>query len=146
MGRLIDADEIVRKYGDWYTESGGEGGGYIGTIGGLIAREPTAPTWRSADQPPKDGEKVLVKYRVYSEATKCYYFTVVVGWHARRYSILADKYDWWDDYGEHTEYNPADDEIYITEGWYEQSTTGNRDPQAWFINAMVVAWQPLPEI
>ena len=35
-GRLIDADALVEKHGDWYTEEGTEEG-FIGTIKNLIA-------------------------------------------------------------------------------------------------------------
>jgi hypothetical protein len=33
--RLIDADALIDKYGDWYTEEGTEEG-YIGTIKGIV--------------------------------------------------------------------------------------------------------------
>jgi hypothetical protein len=38
--RLIDADALIEKYGDWYTEEGSEEG-YIGTIKGLVDEQPT---------------------------------------------------------------------------------------------------------
>ena len=38
--RLIDADALIEKYGEWYTEEGSEEG-YIGTIKGLVNRMPT---------------------------------------------------------------------------------------------------------
>jgi hypothetical protein len=40
MGRLIDADALTEKYGDWYTEEGTEEG-YIGTIKGIVESMPT---------------------------------------------------------------------------------------------------------
>ena len=39
-GRLIDADALKSKYGEWYTEEGPEEG-FIGTIGALIDNAPT---------------------------------------------------------------------------------------------------------
>ena len=39
-GRLIDADALIAKYGDWYTEEGTETG-FIGTIGMLLKDAPT---------------------------------------------------------------------------------------------------------
>ncbi len=33
--RLIDADALIDKYGDWYTEEGTEEG-YIGTVKGIV--------------------------------------------------------------------------------------------------------------
>lgn len=38
--RLIDADALIDKFGDWYTEEGSEEG-YIGTIKGIVGRMPT---------------------------------------------------------------------------------------------------------
>lgn len=38
--RLIDADALTEKYGDWYTEEGTEEG-YIGTIKGIVESMPT---------------------------------------------------------------------------------------------------------
>jgi hypothetical protein len=44
-GRLIDADALIGKYGDWYTEEGTEEG-YIGTIKGIVDSMPTIePDW-----------------------------------------------------------------------------------------------------
>ena len=45
--RLIDADALIDKYGDWYTEEGTEEG-YIGTIKGIVDSMPTIepePKW-----------------------------------------------------------------------------------------------------
>lgn len=39
-GRLIDADELIGKYGEWYTEEGTESG-YIGTMKNLLKDAPT---------------------------------------------------------------------------------------------------------
>lgn len=39
-GRLIDADEVTNKYGEWYTEEGSEEG-FIGTIKDVINLVPT---------------------------------------------------------------------------------------------------------
>ena len=39
-GRLIDADAMNEKYGDWYTEEGTEEG-FIGTLKYLIAEQQT---------------------------------------------------------------------------------------------------------
>lgn len=38
--RLIDADALIEKYGDWYTEEGTEVG-YIGAMKGIINSAPT---------------------------------------------------------------------------------------------------------
>lgn len=39
-GRLIDADAVINKYGEWYTEEGSEEG-FIGTIKDIINLVPT---------------------------------------------------------------------------------------------------------
>jgi len=39
--RPIDADALIKKYGDWYVEEGTESG-FIGTLKNLLATEPTA--------------------------------------------------------------------------------------------------------
>lgn len=38
--RLVDADTMIDKYGEWYTEEGTEEG-YIGTIKGIVDGMPT---------------------------------------------------------------------------------------------------------
>ena len=38
--RCIDADALIDKYGEWYTEEGTEEG-YIGTIKGIVDSMPT---------------------------------------------------------------------------------------------------------
>ena len=40
MKRLIDADALTNKYGDWYTEEGTEEG-FIGCLKQLIDEQPT---------------------------------------------------------------------------------------------------------
>ena len=40
MSRLIDADAMKAKYGEWYTEEG-FAEGFIGTIGQLLDAQPT---------------------------------------------------------------------------------------------------------
>ncbi len=39
-GRLVDADALIAKYGDWYTEEGTETG-FIGTLEMLLKDAPT---------------------------------------------------------------------------------------------------------
>lgn len=39
-GRLIDADALIEKYGDWYVEEGTETG-FIGTLESLLDGQPT---------------------------------------------------------------------------------------------------------
>lgn len=39
-GRLIDADELIARHGDWYTEQGTEVG-FIGTVKNLVDAQPT---------------------------------------------------------------------------------------------------------
>ena len=39
-GKLVDADALIAKYGDWYTEEGKEEG-FIGTLEMLIKDAPT---------------------------------------------------------------------------------------------------------
>lgn len=46
MGRMIDADALINKYGDWYTEEGTEEG-FIGTLKSLAEKLPTIePEWK----------------------------------------------------------------------------------------------------
>ena len=54
-GRLIDADELVNQYGDWYTEEGTEVG-YIGALKWLIYE---APTVIEADKENRDNAPQL---------------------------------------------------------------------------------------
>ena len=42
MSRLIDADAMKAKCGEWYTEEGTEEG-FIGTLGSLLDAAPTVP-------------------------------------------------------------------------------------------------------
>ena len=41
MGKLIDADALIEKCGDWYTEEGTEEG-FIGTVKQLLELQPEA--------------------------------------------------------------------------------------------------------
>ena len=59
--RTIDADALIDKYGDWYTEEGTEEG-YIGTIKGIVDSMPTIEPER------KKGEWIVT-----SEFEDCYY-------------------------------------------------------------------------
>ena len=48
--RLIDADALIEKYGEWYTEEGCEEG-FIGTLKQLLDKQPTIE--------PKRGEWIV---------------------------------------------------------------------------------------
>lgn len=62
MSRLIDADALVEKYGNYYTEEGTEEG-FIGTLKSLIDEQPTIGGWISVeDRLPKLGMKTLIYY------------------------------------------------------------------------------------
>lgn len=55
MSRLIDADALIEKCGDWYVEEGTESG-FIGTLENLLATQPTVqpePHWIPVTEPPK---------------------------------------------------------------------------------------------
>lgn len=47
--RLIDADALIEKCGDWYVEEGTESG-FIGTLKNLLATEPTIQPQSTAGQ------------------------------------------------------------------------------------------------
>lgn len=50
--RLIDADALIEKCGDWYVEEGTESG-FIGTLENLLATQPTIqpePHWIPVEQ------------------------------------------------------------------------------------------------
>lgn len=51
--RLVDADAMIDKYGEWYTEEGTEEG-YIGTVKGIVDSMPTIEPAR------KKGKWILV--------------------------------------------------------------------------------------
>ena len=64
--RLINADELIEKYGGWYTEEGTEEG-FIGTIESLINAIPSVQPER------KTGKWISDKYgNVICSACKCY--------------------------------------------------------------------------
>lgn len=59
MSRLIDADALVEKYGNYYTEEGTEEG-FIGTLKSLIDEQPTIGGWISvADGLPERKDYML---------------------------------------------------------------------------------------
>ena len=61
--RLIDADAMMEKYNDWYTEDG-EPNGVICTVGCLLRKEPTVGGWISVkDRLPEHMDRVPVLYR-----------------------------------------------------------------------------------
>ena len=62
--RLIDADEMIAKYGDWYTEEGPEDG-FIGTLKGVVNMMPTIEPQRwipVTKELPKKKDEYLVTY------------------------------------------------------------------------------------
>ena len=61
--RLIDADALIAKYGDWYTEEGTEEG-YIGTVRGIVDGMPAIESER------KKG-KWLEECMDYGECSEC---------------------------------------------------------------------------
>lgn len=63
MSRPIDADALIEKYGDWYTEEGSEEG-YIGTIKGMVDSMPTI------EPEPETGEWNFVGNQMF-ECTNC---------------------------------------------------------------------------
>ena len=61
--RLIDADAMMEKYNDWYTEDG-EPNGVICTVGCLLRKEPTVGGWISVkERMPDRGNTCLVWLR-----------------------------------------------------------------------------------
>ena len=56
MARLIDADALINKYGDWYTEEGTEEG-FIGSLKTLIDAQPTIDA-----EPVRHGKNVGTDY------------------------------------------------------------------------------------
>jgi len=66
--RLIDADALIAKYGEWYTEEGTEEG-YIGTVSGIVNKMPTEhPERKKGKWTIKNGE--LAFWDVCSECKK----------------------------------------------------------------------------
>lgn len=55
--RCIDADALIDKYGDWYTEEGSEEG-YIGTIKGIVDSMPTIEPDREVEDMIRDYDVV----------------------------------------------------------------------------------------
>lgn len=49
----------------------------------------------------------------------------------------------YDDGGDFTEYNDADDTYYWPQGWYELQTHGG-DEMLWYITGGATTWQELP--
>ncbi len=70
--RLIDADALIEKCGDWYVEEGTESG-FIGTLKNLLATEPTI-------QPePHEGEWEQVSAQRYFMSASYFYRCSVCG-------------------------------------------------------------------
>lgn len=59
--RAIDADALIDKYGDWYTEEGTEEG-YIGTIKGIVDSIPTIEPERKKGKWGNHGECPFCSY------------------------------------------------------------------------------------
>ena len=74
--RLIDADELIAKCGDWYIEEGSEEG-FIGTIKDLVEKMPTIITieWRwipCEEKHPDETDWYLVTLNDGRHATRWY--------------------------------------------------------------------------
>lgn len=62
MSRLIDADALVEKCGNWYTEEGTEEG-FIGTLKSLIDEQPTIGGWVSVeDKLPEETDSIFARH------------------------------------------------------------------------------------
>lgn len=60
--RLIDADALVTKYGDYYVEEGPEDG-FIGTLKCLVDMQPTIGGWISVkDDLPKERDSIFANH------------------------------------------------------------------------------------
>ena len=60
MSRYIDADALIEKYGEWYTEEGCEEG-FIGTLKQLLDKQPTVNPWiPCSERLPHEDEIVLI--------------------------------------------------------------------------------------
>lgn len=60
MGRLIDADALIAKCGNWYVEEGTEEG-FIGDLKHLLDSQPSASQWiPCSERLPEYEEEVLV--------------------------------------------------------------------------------------
>lgn len=63
MARLIDADSFSEQYGNYYAEQG-PANGFIGTVGDLIAKQPTIeaqPVWiPCSEKKPEKGSAIIV--------------------------------------------------------------------------------------
>jgi len=55
--RLIDADVLIEKYGDWYVEEGTEEG-FIGTLRGLLVAQPTVEQKRGEQEAVKRTSRI----------------------------------------------------------------------------------------
>ena len=68
--RCIDADALIDKYGEWYTEEGTEEG-YIGTIKGIVDSMPTIER-KTGKWIRGDGEKLTGSQRCSICHKACY--------------------------------------------------------------------------
>lgn len=68
--RLIDADALMVKYGNWYTEEGTEEG-YIGTVKGIVDAMPTIEPER------KKGKWIRIGDDTFS-CNKCGHLFIVI--------------------------------------------------------------------
>lgn len=78
--RAIDADALIDKYGEWYTEEGPEVG-YIGTIKGIVNKmptiEPETTTWTEKEAIYIDEPHPIIEAWQSMRCSKCerYYTT-----------------------------------------------------------------------
>ena len=81
MSRYIDADALIEKCGEWYTEEGSEEG-YIGTLKQLLDKQPTIEPkqgkWIDAEIRHEDG---VLPIQVCSECKTFYPLEYTGGGH-----------------------------------------------------------------
>lgn len=127
--RLIDADALIEKCGDWYVEEGTESG-FIGTLENLLATQPTIhsePHWiPCSERLPKTNDPVNVTWvnhnpEVYYMDIKDKPFTATAHYHKGHwYWYSSVTQDYLDEYGEFT-------------------------PDLVDKDVEIIAWMPLPE-
>ena len=81
--RAIDADVLIDKYGDWYTEEGTEEG-YIGTIKGIVDSMPTIEPERKKGKWPETEEDEYWRMWYVQNAEKHLYAEISVPTAERR--------------------------------------------------------------
>ena len=150
MDEYINKQELIAKYGDWYTEEGPEEG-FIGTIKDVAEMMPSAdvqPVQRwipCSERMPICEQEVLICTERKPVGQHAYIDSIITPAIYEDGTMRENDSKWsWQDV-DYEEWDEEEDCGIIPEGWFENRHFNPDDVYNNPVDRKVVAWMPLPK-